>query len=392
MNHPGTRITALVDGQLDAAEAEDVLAHVAVCDPCSAQLAAARSARRVLQDARDVPMTPELTARLLALGTPAGPDRDADRGGRPSTGSWNRSSAPAGAPGAGSAPLPGGDRRRRMPSGALHGELASRRPARLAAGATTAVGVLAAALFSLGQLPEVSPAAHPAQALTVLGRAGEPVAGAVPRLSPGTRPRVAAGVGVRPRVTARPAGATQPAVVSTALLTAGPTPGTAPAGHAAARATLAQTPPGAPDLSAPDGQAAALAWVSDNGWEPPPGLPTGYRITALRAVPGDTSAVEIDLGGPSGTIVITLQRGRLGDVVLDRSAALPVGDHRVHVLSTAPWHAVWQCGDTVVSVMAEMPSAALAELLEAYPAAPAEDGALARIARGARVVAGPWTS
>ena len=51
MSHLGSRISALVDGQLSVADTEKALAHVAVCPECSAELAASRAARRALASA-----------------------------------------------------------------------------------------------------------------------------------------------------------------------------------------------------------------------------------------------------------------------------------------------------------------------------------------------------
>ncbi|MFC4554264.1 zf-HC2 domain-containing protein [Georgenia faecalis] len=67
MNHLGTRISALADGQLPAEEAEQALAHVASCTWCAHLLREERAARRVVAQAGDVAPSDALTARLLAL-------------------------------------------------------------------------------------------------------------------------------------------------------------------------------------------------------------------------------------------------------------------------------------------------------------------------------------
>ena len=69
MSHLGTRLSALADGQLAPAATERALAHVAGCPQCAAELTAARAARRALAAADDVTPAPDLTARLLSLGT-----------------------------------------------------------------------------------------------------------------------------------------------------------------------------------------------------------------------------------------------------------------------------------------------------------------------------------
>lgn len=70
MSHLGSRVAALVDGQLPAAEAEVLLAHTATCSRCAWLLAQERRSRTVLSGAEDVHPDPQLTARLLALSPP----------------------------------------------------------------------------------------------------------------------------------------------------------------------------------------------------------------------------------------------------------------------------------------------------------------------------------
>ena len=65
--HLGSRISALVDGQLSVAATERALAHVAVCPQCAAELCAARSARAALTSVDEPCPAPDLTARLLSL-------------------------------------------------------------------------------------------------------------------------------------------------------------------------------------------------------------------------------------------------------------------------------------------------------------------------------------
>jgi len=118
------------------------------------------------------------------------------------------------------------------------------------------------------------------------------------------------------------------------------------------------------------------------------GVPTGYEVVAVQQ---GTDGVEIDLDGPYGAVVVTRQYGRLDP---DAVAGLPVmeaGGHDVHVLSRAPWHLVWQSGDTVVSVVAGGQSPAVEAVATAYPEVPFDDGVDAQISRGWAVVAGSWT-
>lgn len=79
-DHLGERLTALVDGELDHAERERVLAHLAHCTPCRGEVDAHRRLKAALGGLRDTfPLPPpDLAARLLAVAAaersaPAGP-------------------------------------------------------------------------------------------------------------------------------------------------------------------------------------------------------------------------------------------------------------------------------------------------------------------------------
>ena len=145
--HLGSRISALVDGQLDPAATERALAHVAVCPACAAELTAAREARRALAAAAEpVEPTDDLTARLLSL----------------STGTPRPAPCDPFAPGTTGA----------LPVAATHalcGDVVGRRlPVRLVVGSVAGIGAVAATLFVLGGRPVVAPENHPAVALGIL--------------------------------------------------------------------------------------------------------------------------------------------------------------------------------------------------------------------------------
>lgn len=311
MMHLGTQISALADGQLDPSATERALSHVAGCGECAADLAAVRQARRALAAAKDVPVGPDLAARLLALGATAGPAWPGHEGphpGRP---------LPGGLPGAG--PY--------LPADCLRGELTRRRrgPARWLAVVAAGAGVAAVGLFALGEDAPVVPERHPAQALTLLAAAHD--------WSDGL-----------PEV----------------------------------------------DLTSPEAHEQVLAWMDERGWPRPAALPEGYRIVGAH-VDGRADVLELDLDGGRGSIVVTQQRGRLHPDVAATAAATQVGDRQVHVLSTIPWHAVWQSGDTVVGVVAEGPSDVVGTLITAYPDAEYDDGVPAQISRGWATLAGAWS-
>ncbi|SFK53466.1 zf-HC2 domain-containing protein [Cellulomonas sp. KH9] len=161
--HLGSRISALVDGQLDAAATERALAHVATCAACARELAAARDARRALAAAAEDPVVPtaDLTARLLSLSTQAVP---------PAPGPRDPFAV------AGGAALP------HAATHALRGDVVNRRtPVRLVVGSVAGLGAVAAGLFVLGERPVVTPTSHPAAVLGMLAHSSAgPAAGTSP--------------------------------------------------------------------------------------------------------------------------------------------------------------------------------------------------------------------
>lgn len=337
--HLGCWVSDLVDGQLDAATTERALAHVATCARCADELAAARAAHRALAAARDVAPDPGLTDRLLALSAsipPAADDPLRADGPR----AWH-DPAPAWGP-------------------ALTGDLEARhrrvRRRRFVAVGASGVGLLGVALLTLGQAPVVTPDPSRAAALSTLAEA-----------------------------------AGQPAAQT---LAGGASSGTAV------------------DLSGPDGPTTiALAWLEEHGWAAPSGLPEGYEVTALRvdgAAEGpavrrvgaadagsdtgsDTGSerdgvVELDVAGPDGTIVVRQRYGRLAAAT--GGTALRVPGHDVHVLSSEPWHVVWQAGDTAVDVSADVPDDVLTDLVAAFPGGRYDAGVLPQLSRGWTTVTG----
>ena len=90
-DHLGERLTLLVDGRLDHAERERVLAHLAHCGPCRHEVDAHRRLKVTLAALREAPPqpAPDLTARLLAVasieraGPPAAPPATPRRSRRP---------------------------------------------------------------------------------------------------------------------------------------------------------------------------------------------------------------------------------------------------------------------------------------------------------------------
>lgn len=340
MNHLGTQISALADGQLSPTATERALSHVAVCRACAEELQAAREARRTLAGAGDVLPAPDLTARLLAMATP--PDqtphlRDA----------WTGSSVP----------LPG--QAARVAHGSLRGDVVGRPlvPRALVAAVTGGVGVVALGLVVVGGQPAVVPETDRSYALTLLAEAG-------------------------PADRAAQAGARAPVAAAVARTT--PVPDAGPL------APLTPTDVAGLDLEGEAAHAEVLSWMADRGWACPVGLPDGFRVTGLRLAE-DGRSLELDLAHAGGTVVVLQEPGRLDE---DAVGALPVHrvhDRDVHLVSADPWYVVWQDGDTVVTVVAEGSSDAARELVGAHPGAAYDDGLTARLARGWQSVAGSWS-
>lgn len=348
MTHLGSQVSALADGQLPPDEAERALAHVAACAGCAAALSSARAARRALSQARDVPVDPDLTLRLLALGrgTPEAPAHS-----RP---------VPAGSA---SVPLPG-TRASRVPDDCLVGDLVRRRrvPALVLTAALAGTGVAFAGLIALGDRPPVVPSADAATALTLLGH--------VPAGPDGTDGTDGARAGVT---------RLDPGTATTGALALMPFPATDVGASVEVRSTT-----GAPS------EEAVLTWMAQEGWTAPRSLPEGYRVAAVRLFPGEVPVLELDLVGPRGAVVVTQTPGRLSEEAVRGARSVEVDGRVVHVLSAEPWHAVLQSGGTVVDVVAPGPDETLWDLVAAHPAAGYDDGLSARIVRGWDVLAGSW--
>ncbi len=399
MSHLGTTVSALVDGQLHPADAERVLGHVASCSACAEEVAAAREARRAMLAAFDVPANPDLTRRLLTLGATSDDPGVTGRPVEPAHGARDRRGGPRTGPARDvrfddSLPLPGSgsSRPRSEWPDALSGDLRRRRGARRwLVAASTGVGVVAAGLFVLGQQPEVAPSAHPAHALTILGRA----AGASSGVGTADDPAVWSFDGALTDRTAPwdPApnvGGVTP-VAATAPSSGPPGGATSRGATGAARSTTLPYAVGAElEHRIDEATERVLGWLAREGWSAPARLPDGYRIAAVRLAPEGPGSVEMDLTGTRGLIVATLQHGRLDpDVVADAIPAQTDGG-TLYVLSSAPWHAVWQAGGTVVSVVAQRPAEVLEELVVAFPLREYDAGPAAAINRGWHELAGAW--
>jgi anti-sigma factor RsiW len=79
MSHLGHRLSALIDGELDAEERDRVLVHLAGCESCRADAVALRTLKRRMNALGEAAADAALTRRLIGLAQP-GP---AAQGGRP---------------------------------------------------------------------------------------------------------------------------------------------------------------------------------------------------------------------------------------------------------------------------------------------------------------------
>lgn len=354
-HHPGSALSAFVDGRLRPTDAERVMAHVVGCAACAAELAGHRRARQVLSAARDVEPVPDLTARLLAL-RPAAPS-GAQPAPVPPSRRWSDSAGFAD-----SVPLPG----QTDPASYLHRGLgAPRRGVPALVGVAGCLAVLLGGLVALGDRPTVSPQVHRTYALRVLAEA---IDGPVAQVPP---TRSAVSVAALP-LAGGSLGGDLPAVPATERDTAGP-------GGLAGEVVL----------SGDEAHAGAHEWLARHGWVVPETLPPGWTVQAVRRDVHGPGDLEVDLDGPYGTVVVLQQRGRLAAGV-DDLPALDLGGRQVRVASQEPWHVVWQCGDVVVTVLAEGHATAVHDVVVAHPALDYDDGVPARISRGWAVVAGAW--
>lgn len=318
MSHLGSRLSALVDGQLAPSVVERTLAHVAGCPVRRGALGrAGRAACAGLRRRRRPDLGPHRSA-AAARGRlhPVPPGRGED----PCSSPWVRGTS------GGDALLGAG---RGLPTYALTGDVARHPLRRRAVASFAGVGAMAIALFVMGDSPAVVPSDEPAHALAMLGRAAP---------LPLVRTSVATG-------------SVGGASVSTVA---------------------------APDDAIP--ATDSLAWVREHGWTSPAALPDGWTVTSVRFV--EEGVLEIDLVGWGASIVVTERHGRLDTDALADVEQVELGHRVVHVLSTDPWHAAWQSGDTVVEVVAAGPSGAVATLVAGFPAAEYDGGVPARITRG----------
>lgn len=325
--HLGSRVSSLVDGQLDAGATERALSHVAGCRDCAGEVRAARATRRVLSHGlRDVVPAPELMSRLLAMAMPVPGASEA------STSEASASEASTSVTGAlrAEAQVPRAvvfAEPQLLPPRwqALCGDLpraAQRRRRRVVTAALVLAGVAASGLFALGSRPLVAPVRSTDEAFTALVSAG--------RWNPGMSPAVT----------------------------------TASSGES----------------SSYDHE--VLEWMQAEGWPRPDALPEGLQVRALRFTGEDATVLEVDLESPIGDVVIREERGQLSPAEVADLATVTVGGAPVYVVSAKPLHLVWQSSDTVIDLVSAASLDDVLQLVSTFSVDEFDTGFQARVERG----------
>jgi anti-sigma factor RsiW len=83
MTHLGHRLSALIDGELDAVERDRVLMHLAGCGPCREEAVALRTLKRRMHALGEAAADAALTRRLIGLAHAGGAASPAQAGPRP---------------------------------------------------------------------------------------------------------------------------------------------------------------------------------------------------------------------------------------------------------------------------------------------------------------------
>jgi anti-sigma factor RsiW len=73
VSHLGRRLSAWIDGELDAAERDRVLVHLARCEPCRGEAAALRTLKRRMSALGEAAADSAFTRRLIGLAQPGSP-------------------------------------------------------------------------------------------------------------------------------------------------------------------------------------------------------------------------------------------------------------------------------------------------------------------------------
>ena len=319
--HLGEWVSALVDNQLDLADRERCLSHVASCARCAREVDEARAARRSLSSGiSDVCPAPDFMDRLLSMSEPVAPVAGEvvgfDGGGAAGQRSSDASSLVP------HEPLPP---RWRALCGDVepHGARRGRAVVAMILGSS----MVAVSLFTLGDRPVVSPDRQQTQALSALAAAAQLRSSDDLVLEP-----------------------------ASGVLT------------------------GAPGSDVYDHE--VLEWMAQQGWPGPTTLPDAVTVQALRFTGADDDVLEVDLETPFGDVVLREQHGRLDHDKVADLMTLDEDGGPVYVVSEAPLHLVWQSSDTVVDLVAPGSLDDVLQLVSTFPVDEYDAGFQARVGRG----------
>lgn len=319
--HLGEWVSALVDNQLDLADRERCLAHVARCPLCARDVDEARTARRTLSlEIGDVSPAPDFMSRLLSMSEPVAPRAGEVVGFDEVDALGPRSSdAPSLVP---HEQLPPRWR-------ALCGDVDHRGARRGRAVVAMILGssMVAVSLFTLGDRPVVVPDRQQTDALSALAAAAQLES------SDGLVLETTSGV-----------------------LAGGP--GTDGYDH------------------------EVLEWMTQQGWPRPTSLPDAVTVQALRFTGAHDDVLEVDLETPFGDVVLREQHGRLDSDKVSDLRVVDAGGAPVYVVSEAPLHLVWQSSDTVVDLVAPGSLDDVLQLVSTFPVDEYDAGFQARVGRG----------
>jgi sigma-E factor negative regulatory protein RseB len=109
------------------------------------------------------------------------------------------------------------------------------------------------------------------------------------------------------------------------------------------------------------------AVLTDRGWSYPPRLAGSFRITALRQVGSTGRVMSADYTDGLSTLSVFEERGTLDASALPGLRQVRVGDRVFYVREGVPMTVVWQSGDTVFTVVTDLPEPMTAELLSRFP-------------------------
>ena len=115
-----------------------------------------------------------------------------------------------------------------------------------------------------------------------------------------------------------------------------------------------------------------------------------FTVTAQRPIDGGEGVV-VELAGRQGHVVLAVQRGRLDAASVAHLEPVELFGASRYVLTTEPWHAVWQSGGEVVELVTDLPPQQVAELVAHFPAQDYDADLTARLSRGWSILTEGWS-